>query len=320
MATGKGRNQSPRRAIETRKREAEILELRYQGTTVVEIGQRYGISATRVSKIYHRALARIAEPIAALERKRALEVIDRALAELWSMVKSEDDPPTPKAPMGMGMLELGVDARIKVLLAILRCEEYRARLLGLFDLELPDPAKVRQPAGLSESMAEYLRFKLFYGDQGLHAAMEAAAAQAAERELHAAVTGGTGGGENHRDDNAADVVPAPPEQRRTVLLEETEDPGQHSIHANGGVPPLYPGQATETHPQRAKRDRPVVAAADERSAADDAKSLAPDPMQLIEFKCPNHGIIICGRLFELRGTLLRCGLSGGCSATRCFDT
>src|SRR5690242_6119844 len=109
MATGKGLNQPAHIAIEARRREAEILELRYQATPVIEIGQRFGISAARVSKIYYCALARIAEPIAEVERKRALQVIDRALAELWPMVKSVDDPPIPKAPLGMSMLELGVD-------------------------------------------------------------------------------------------------------------------------------------------------------------------------------------------------------------------
>jgi DNA-binding CsgD family transcriptional regulator len=209
MATGKGLNQPAHRAIEARRREAEILELRYQGTPVVEIGQRFGISAARVSKIYYRALARIAEPIAELERKRALEVVDRALAELWPMLKSVDDPSIRKAPLGMGMLELGLDARIKVSLTILRWEEYRARLLGLFGLELTDPATAKQSAGLSEEMSEYLRFKLFYGDEGLRAAMEAAAAQAAERQWCGEADVGTG--ENHRDnDTSADVVPALP--------------------------------------------------------------------------------------------------------------
>lgn len=155
-----------------------------------------------------------------------------------------------------------MDARIKVLLAILRCEEYRSRLLGLFDLELPDPAKAEQRAGLSEEMAEYLRFKLFYGDEGLRAAMEAAAAQAAERKLHAAVTGGTGGGENHRDDDAVDVVLAPSGQEGAVLLDETNDAGRHSIHANGAVPPLYPTQAVGTDPKYVEHDRPPVAAGD----------------------------------------------------------
>ena len=54
---------------------------------MVEVSERFGISAACVSKIYYRALARIAQPIA--ERKRALEVADRALAELWSMVEPE---------------------------------------------------------------------------------------------------------------------------------------------------------------------------------------------------------------------------------------
>jgi DNA-binding CsgD family transcriptional regulator len=302
MATGKGRNRTPRRAIETRKREAEILELRYQGTTVVEIGQRYGISAPRVSKIYYRALARIAGPIAELERKRALEVVDRALAALWSMVKSVDDPPTPEA--SLGMLELGVDARLRALLAILRWEEYRSRLLGLFDVELPAPAKVEQRAGLSESAAEYCKFRVFYGDEGLRAAMGAAAELADKRKLDRRA--GTDVGESGREDDD-DVVAAPPKQERAVLLDKAKDAGQHSIHVNGRAPQLCPAQAPEMAPQRAEHDRLAAAAMDERGGTDDAKPLAPDPMQLIEFMCPSHGIIIRGRLGELRDTWLRCG-------------
>jgi DNA-binding CsgD family transcriptional regulator len=154
MATGKGLNQPARRAIETRKREAQILELRYQGVSLIEIAERYGISATRVSKIYYRALARIAEPIAELERRRALEVADRALAKLWSMV----DPLTPGVdPI---MPELDAEARIKVYLTILRWEEYRARLLGLFELELPDQMQTQRSGGLTNEPVEAIKRKL----------------------------------------------------------------------------------------------------------------------------------------------------------------
>src|SRR5215472_13674921 len=116
MATGKGLNQPARTAVEARRREAKILELRYQGTAIVEIAEHYGISASRVSKIYYRALARITEPIAELERKRALEVADRALARLWSLVEPVADQLTHGADPIMPGLE--PEASIKVYLAI----------------------------------------------------------------------------------------------------------------------------------------------------------------------------------------------------------
>jgi DNA-binding CsgD family transcriptional regulator len=121
MATGDGLNQPARRVIDARRREAEILELRYQGTPLAEIAKRYGISVARVSKLYYRALARIAEPIADLERKRTLEVADKALARLWTIEQTETDP----------------ELRIKISLSILRWEECRSRLLGLDDLPRP---------------------------------------------------------------------------------------------------------------------------------------------------------------------------------------
>lgn len=114
------------RVINTRQCGTEILELRYQGTPVAEIARHYGISVARVSKVYYRALAPLAEPIAELERKRALEVADQALVRFWTIEQADTDP----------------KLRIKAPLSVLKWEEYRSHLLGLDDLPPPTVAAV----------------------------------------------------------------------------------------------------------------------------------------------------------------------------------
>jgi hypothetical protein len=107
---------NPRVMIDARKREAEILELRYRGASLSTIAVQYGISQARVSMIYKKALQRIQEPIVHEERKRWLEVNDRLRLRAFSVLGENLSDPD------------------KVLAAIARIEKLewmRAQVLGL---------------------------------------------------------------------------------------------------------------------------------------------------------------------------------------------
>jgi hypothetical protein len=80
------------------------------------------------------------------------------LAELWSMVEPLVASVTLEG--NRIMPELEPETCLKVYMAILRWEDYRARLLGLYDLELPDWKQAQRPGGLTDKTAQAIKSEL----------------------------------------------------------------------------------------------------------------------------------------------------------------
>lgn len=119
------------RLAQARQKEAEVLELRYRGVPNRIIAQRLGLSQPRTSVIYKTGIGRIAEPIAALERQRALEVIDRMLQKLWA--KEQELPAARVIRYADGRVETITDNSgwVRIIESILKVEQYRSNLLNL---------------------------------------------------------------------------------------------------------------------------------------------------------------------------------------------
>jgi DNA-binding CsgD family transcriptional regulator len=67
MATSNGRNGSPRGSIAVRERERVAVQLRIEGLTYDEIGDRLGVSRPMASRIVNRAMNRVLrEPVGQL--------------------------------------------------------------------------------------------------------------------------------------------------------------------------------------------------------------------------------------------------------------
>jgi DNA-binding CsgD family transcriptional regulator len=124
MATSNGRNGSPGGSIAVRERERVAVELRVQGYSYAEIGDRLGVSRKMASRIVNRAMDRVLrEPVG--------QLIDLELARLDALWQAM----WPRALRGSAR-HAEVCVRI--------CER-RARLLGL-----DQPAKLEMRMSVEE--------------------------------------------------------------------------------------------------------------------------------------------------------------------------
>lgn len=125
-----------KRTADAHERQAAIIQLRNQGLRYRDIAAQYGIKEQRAHQIWKAGIQRIGEPVIQHERSRALEVSDLALRKLWT--KEQNPPPSRVIQHKDGTVEttFDLDYHTRVMGELRKWEEHRARLLGLYSVEV----------------------------------------------------------------------------------------------------------------------------------------------------------------------------------------
>jgi predicted transcriptional regulator len=139
-----------RSTVFTAERRRRAVELRKQGLTLEQIGQRLGVSGVMAHRYIKDSLATLqaqTQDITATERRLELSRLDALHRDLWKTIFEGNSEP---------------ELKIKAILAMLKIMERRARLLGL---DAPVKAAVAMAPGWEaptpERLAEVRR--LVYG-------------------------------------------------------------------------------------------------------------------------------------------------------------